>query len=841
MNLPLYLAHAAWLWLLLGPPQAHAAVSSAPLAASEHAVAALAADVKAIAAGHPAKRHGIHPTASAALAVEYAALRQTNASPAPPSGPVNSITIANASAAAISNYPLQFGRPFVDGAIADQPQVLISGSPVTTQADVKNRYPDGSAEFAVIAVIVPTLPAGGSLTLTFRNQVVGTNTPLTQAEMLASSYMFSAQMILAAAGTTRSVDARKMLQNGDYKLWTQGPVAQTVILGDDTTARKYDIGFDGYRPFRPRFYATFWPATHQVFVRAVGENGLTSGIEDMTYNLTLTAANAKAYSKSNLTHWATSSWSRTFWLGKTPSPQVNIDNNLAYLASTRFLPHFDAATTIDPSAVASEYALWTGKPHDLYDGVWDGGLWENGMGTPGARQDIGPYPTWTTMWLYTGDWRLRQMALGMADLAASWPYHLRETDPTKPLLRTDAAPSGTGLGRPVSIVGRPTLVTWEGDLNYGTAAADMVDIVGPVSTANPWGFEGSHEPAAFYPQYVVTGDPWYLGEMEMWASWDAARYIVGNVTYGRGPDGSYGGVNDEVRGAGWVMRDRVEAAFAVPDGDPEKIYLGTLVNDALARWEGSFGVTGANGGGTAYDGSVMKNWGAATGDYWTWNLGPNAGKAPTLHYWESDGNPTTDNSLVDSDTAAGWFVPGAVGSITDLWMHWYSLYCLGRAAELGFAAGPFQEYTGQLLTGLINSSGLPTVIAAYEVPAEIAGGGFPATYPAWLALFTSSANSASNQFLTCSGTMPSGQLCLQDYFASNLYAQGRQAYAMAALAPLVDAGAAGAAQAWAWMDKNVRQPIAATTAGTPFAQDPSWDIVPRTDANVLPAQSAVLQ
>ncbi len=623
MILPLYLTRAASLWLLFGAPQAHPAVLSEPFVAAQPHVAGIAARATLIAASDGAGHVGNYPTGSAPLALDYAAPTHSAAPPAS-SDPVNSITIANQSGHAISNYPLQFGRPFVDGAIADQPQVLISGSPVTTQADVKNRYADGSVEFAVVAIVIPTLPAGGSLTLTFRDQASGANTPLTQAQMLDPRYMFSAQMILAstAAGTTRTVDARKMLQNHDYKLWTSGPVAQTVILGDDTAARRYDLGFDGYRPFRPRFYATFWPATHQVFVRAVGESGLATEIEDMTYNLTLTAANAKAYSRPGLTHWAMSSWSRSFWLGGTPPAQVNIDNNLAYLASTRFLPHYDPSVAITPSAVAAEYALWTGKPHDLYDGVWDGGLWTNYMGTPGARQDISPYPTWTALWLYTGDWRMRQMALGMADLAAAWPYHLRETDPTKPLLRSDAA--GTGLGLPFSIIGRPTLVTWEGDLNYETAPADMVKIVGPVSTANPWGFEGSHEPAAFYPQYVLTGDPWYLGEMEMWASWDAARYIVaGNVPYGRGPDGSYGGINDELRGAGWVLRERVEAAFAVPDGDPEKTYLQTLANDALARDEGSFGIAG-----TAYDGTAMKNWGAATGDLLDLERRPERGQGP---------------------------------------------------------------------------------------------------------------------------------------------------------------------------------------------------------------------
>ena len=81
---------------------------------------------------------------------------------------------------AISNYPFQFGRPFVDGAIAAAPQVLINGTPLKTQADVKNRYADGSVEFAVLAVVIPSLPAGASSTLTFQNQTANSNAPLTK-------------------------------------------------------------------------------------------------------------------------------------------------------------------------------------------------------------------------------------------------------------------------------------------------------------------------------------------------------------------------------------------------------------------------------------------------------------------------------------------------------------------------------------------------------------------------------------------------------------------------------------------------------------------------------------
>src|SRR5271154_1243935 len=286
----------------------------------------------------------------------------------------NSISVTNASGGAISNYPYQFGRPFVDGAIANQPRVLINGQLVVSQADVKNRYPDGSVEFAVIAVVIPAIPASGSLTLTFQNQSAGNNTALTPA-----------------GGTAQAASARTMLQNGDYKLWTSGPVAQTIMLGDDSAARKYDIGLgDGYHPFRPRFYATFWPATHQVFIRCVGENGVTTEVEDLAYKLALTSNGETGYSDdlsgtqttNPKLHWALSRWTREFWIGGAPSAQINIDNNLAYLESTRFLPNFDTSIAIPQTSIAAEYANWSSKTNGPLDGIWNGNgcCWVQAMG-----------------------------------------------------------------------------------------------------------------------------------------------------------------------------------------------------------------------------------------------------------------------------------------------------------------------------------------------------------------------------------------------------------------------------------------------------------------------------
>ena len=416
----------------------------------------------------------------------------------------NLITITNKSNASIRLYPLQFGRPFIKETIPHAPGVLLDGNPIPTQADVKNRYPDGSVEFAVIAVVIPDLRPGADRVLTFRDTTANSNTPLTTAQMLDPSYDFGAAMTLAggtpasggkieatspinvtpnnwpavpitnggftisvngtptvitginlvgasdvnaamqasiaavipgavfegAAGgkglaaiqaptgvslsyTTRppsgqdmgaaynltqaaraaltppvaaspvtaTASARTMLANGDYKLWTSGPVAQTILLGDDGPAGKYDIGFGpngsagGFKPFRPKFEATFWPATHQVFVRAIGENDKTTELEDLAYKLSISAgaaspvvvytADLSGNQRPNCaagtipcapkTDTAMSIWTERFWLGGTPQAQVNVNYNLAYLESTRFVANYNAS--LDPSgAIALEYA-----------------------------------------------------------------------------------------------------------------------------------------------------------------------------------------------------------------------------------------------------------------------------------------------------------------------------------------------------------------------------------------------------------------------------------------------------------------------------------------------------
>jgi hypothetical protein len=521
-------------------------------------------------------------------------------------------------------------------------------------------------------------------------------------------------------------------------------------------------------------------------------------------------------------HWAESRWSKTFWIGGTPPAQVNIDNNLAYLASTRFLPNFDTSITVSPSAIASEYANYAQNANGIYDGSWNqpsnSTTWQSAMPSTGARQDIAPYPAWTALWLYTGDWRMRVVALGLADQAASWPVHIREGNPTKRFLLTDPVGSGTGFGKVASRVDHESVFGGR-PFDWGTPADNFV-AVGPVDVNDPWGFDGAHQPQAFYPQYILTGDPFYLQEMTFWASGSAFDCWGGTPTMGQGC-GPYpstvvyaGAVHDQLRGDAWVSRNRAETAFAEPDGTPEKTYFTALTDEMIARWEGGFQLTG-----TKFDGTPEKVWGAKVGNEQTTNAGPFSGQVPPLHNWGSICDPTLPYINCVDDPQ--WLLPATAGSLDDPWMQWYLQYSLGRLWELGYPVQALANWTAAYPIGLINSSGMATLVGFYETsPLKRGTGGWYTTWAGWI--------SGLNLTPTCCGGVG-----FPTYFVDNLASDGREVWLTPGLAMLVDEQAPGATTAWSWWIGNVYSKV------PDFANDPKWAIVPRTDANVLPAQPII--
>jgi hypothetical protein len=52
--------------------------------------------------------------------------------------------------------------------------------------------------------------------------------------------------------------------------------------------------------------------------------------------------------------------------------------------------------------------------------------WQTAMGTAGGRGDLGIYPRWTVLWLYTMDAGLYTVMMGNANASGSLPMHFRE-------------------------------------------------------------------------------------------------------------------------------------------------------------------------------------------------------------------------------------------------------------------------------------------------------------------------------------------------------------------------------------------------------------------------------
>jgi len=651
-------------------------------------------------------------------------------------GATNSMTIVERAGVTTTNYPVQIGRPFVAGEIANSPQAIVNGTPVTTQADVKQRWTDGTVKHAILSFVIPSLPSNGSVTVTFRNQTscnCGSGVRLTKAQMLDVAYDFDARIVLTS-GTSATISARAILNAwngttnsyvGPLWYWTEGPVATTVILADHSTARANDVGSDTNRAFRPIFHATFWPGLNKVRIRFIGEISNTLALQNQSYNLELRTGNTNStsnFSQTNINHTAASRWTKEYWIGGKPST-VSINHNLAYLAATKAAYNWDTTKTITESSLAAQYSRWTSAAKDP---IYSPGVWDKIMPNAGLREDIGPVPTWVMKWLYTGDSRMQEVTLGQAQLATAWPMHYREGASGKWL---DRARTTDSVGRILSLEARPTI--WIRNFTHSdTQSADRIVPTGTIS-GNGWGADNAHQPEPFSYAYLLTGDFFFLEEAWFWSSWGVADIWPGERAVYPSTYGSLGTTGgNQLRGMGWLLRTRAQTAWITPDALPEKGYLEALLADAAAAEEGNANITG-----TSRQGNAMWNWGAS--------------------WLRSDRFQTTSaaavsnpfNLIVTGDPAFVQppLVSGSAGRAIGLNEYSYFMVSLGRAAELYPSLfDPLHSYCAKLYgDGLTSPSYNKYLIGAYRFPTKATNGTFFSSWTAVKATYTTAAQNAN--------------------------------------------------------------------------------------------------
>ncbi len=630
----------------------------------------------------------------------------------------NTFTITEYDGLTTNNYPVQIGRPFTRGEITTFPQVVLNGSAITTQADVKSRWDDNSVKHAIISFLVPTLSANTIVSASFQSQSTGNNSAyLSEATMLSAAFNFNAIMELTSSASVMvSASARSMLDDANFTYWTSGAICTTVIIADHSINRLYDIGFDGHKSFRPIFQASFWPTINKVKVRFIGEVCNSQRLQDMYYSLVLkTSATpaAQVYSKSIFFHWANSRWTKEYWINGTPS-DISINHNFAYLTETKFFANYDTSITVTSATLAAQQTSWNSASKDIYDA----GLWNRNMPNTGGRPDIGPHPNWTIYWLYMGDIhgtggnerRLKDVACAQAELAGGWPMHYREGRNDKWFDRTSATP---GIGRVLSVTSRPSITLYSHSnsyFNYGnTAAVDRVSAVSPIAeyTTNPWKEDVAHQPQPFYTQYLLTGDFFYLEQQWFWASWSTTN-TEGDATNnyrGRGPTGAEGVLFGWAeRAQAWCFRNRVEAVFCSPDIAPEKTYFNQLTEDCIAAWEGGRGISG-----TGYYHNSLWEWGyLRIKQMW---LSATPPPAPMRNWIRMCAN------LGDGCAGDEQILQTSAVEAEATFMQFFNYYSLGLARDFGYATSALINWFGPWIIEMICGPGAnPYMIGTYRMP-----------------------------------------------------------------------------------------------------------------------------
>lgn len=269
-----------------------------------------------------------------------------------------------------------------------------------------------------------------------------------------------------------------------------------------------------------------------------------------TYELTGTSAGQTVLTQPVMNHYHHARWHRVVWQGGEVQAQVR--HHMPYFMATRMVWNYNLRLAVPDSVLQSEATRLASANTQPMGNAF---LMPY-FGTTGGREEIGPYPRWTALFLVTQDDRARRSMMANADAAAGVPVHYRDASTDEPL----------------DIDRHPTAATFYA-YNSGNAGDRFPDFV---DTGTIWTPDISHQGSFTFVPYLLTGDKFYLDEMMFWASWNLAAIAP---TYRNNSEGL---INDQVRGQAWGLRSVGEATRAAPDNHALKGYFESKLQNNIA-------------------------------------------------------------------------------------------------------------------------------------------------------------------------------------------------------------------------------------------------------------------
>ncbi len=477
-------------------------------------------------------------------------------------GDIVDARIENTTSQAAAAHDVSFGQVFADGDMPAGGQLIatINGQQVPVQMDVKTTYADGSVAMAVVTVDTPALAAGASTDI-----MLGRGTPATTAPALSPndfvSHGYNAQLTLNfhnadGTQTPQTIDIgnalTQALAQGTAQTWLNGPLSSEVLVTV---------------PINNTMHAVFAisgnaDGTFSTDVQVYNSAGMQAA-QTYSYDATITENGKTVYSQPNIQQYSLSSWHQTVYSNADPTYSDFVVHDVNYLQKTGAIASFDTSLGVTSAQLSSDAA----KLAASNTGPMGPANVTQGMEMAGGRPDIGPTTQWSADYLASQSPVAYQVMIGEANASGSVPWNI--TDNNGQLLTITSNPNLWLDGRATS---SQSLAT-----NYSTT-----------ESASGWALDTAHMPDLSYIPYLMTGNPYYLSQLQDQANYDVASLDPGYRS------GSEGLVSGTVRQIAWTLRDLTEAAFATPNADPLKGYFTNLANNNINHLVQQY-ITSGNG------------------------------------------------------------------------------------------------------------------------------------------------------------------------------------------------------------------------------------------------------
>jgi hypothetical protein len=545
--------------------------------------------------------------------------------PSPPPQPGSSGDVALALEGGGDGKPWTFGQIFMKGDYPDQVDAYAADGTLTAfQADVRNRWPDGSVKFAVLSGIGArqvrlrrvTTARSGSVALgavqasvTFANVRDYADAPLAAGPVTVTmpdsgdAAKFGADPTRHVAGLVRRIDGPAMTEYHYY-----APVPGDVHLTVWWYVRAYS---NGAREVETVVHCSPWART-------------TSGSGRRKYDVSVRVGGEVTYTNA-VDHWYRTMWARVDWVGS--APQIKPRHDARYLVATRIFPHQDWGAPdlgLPPANTFSEaMAPPVNNPDSILGWIPVGG--HRFVGTSGTAGHV--RSLWESAYAQGSDcyWS----AEAHARVCGRWPLYVRDETTGRPFNVTRTG--NTTLVDPAPVT--------------GTTAGPRAAYTGTLGSARVSNtYSVSHGLPIGSGTYLLSGRYSFVEMMQMYANANAFRLqalidrrsgmrLPGPLTYTSSTPG--------MRDGAWIAWSQMNvAAFspeslggAAPAGDDAELrtalvpyieYYRTALDDAFVKGTTFNGGYRNELGLLSYSPSYLQNWyNEATLSAWSDNFQQN--------------------------------------------------------------------------------------------------------------------------------------------------------------------------------------------------------------------------